>query len=208
MPSHLLRLRSPGGGPVGVARGLVACALAVALGVGPVRAAEEMALSPDLQGLILLKILTYDRNLESRAGAELVVGILYAPTDPQSVKGANEVSDTFYRFAGKTVKKLKVRYLLVEYTSPEALERSVATRGIDVLYLAPGNAQNLAGITKVSQARSITTTTGVPDYVRRGVCVGVGNAQDRAQILINLTSCRAEGCEFDASLLRISTVLK
>jgi hypothetical protein len=38
--------------------------------------------------------------------------------------------------------------------------------------------------------------------------VGVGRSQERAQILINLTSSRAEGCEFDASLLRIATVLK
>jgi hypothetical protein len=208
MRCYLLRLRPPGAGPFGVARGLVVAAVALALAVTPALAAEEMALSPDLQVPIILKILTYDRNLESRAGAELIVGIVYAPTDPQSVKRANEVSDTFYRFAGKTVKRLPVRYLLVEYTTPENLERSVATRGIDVLYVAPGNTQNLAGITKVSQARSLTTTTGVPDYVRRGVCVGVGSAQDRAQILINLTSCRAEGCEFDASLLRIATVLR
>ena len=85
MPCHLLRLRPPGGGSVGVARGLVACALALALAAVPARAAEEMALSPDLQVPIILKILTYDRNLESRAGAGLVVGIVYAPTDPQSV---------------------------------------------------------------------------------------------------------------------------
>jgi hypothetical protein len=138
----------------------------------------------------------------------VTVGIVYAPTDPQSVKGANDVSDTFYRFAGKTVKRLPVRYLLVEYTTPENLERSVATHGIDVFYVSPGNGQNLTGITRVSQARSITTATGVPDYVRRGVCVGVGSSQERAQILINLPSCRAEGCEFDASLLRIATVLR
>ena len=208
MPCHLLRVRPPGGDPFGVARRLVAAAFVLALAAAPALAAEETDVSPDVQVPIIMRILAYDRNLESRAGAEVTVGIVYAPTDPQSVKGANEVSDAFYRYAGKTVKRLPVRYVLVEYTTPENLERSVATRGIDVLYVAPGNAQNLAGITKVSQARSITTTTGVPEYVRRGVSVGVGRSQERAQILINLTSSRAEGCEFDASLLRIATVLK
>jgi hypothetical protein len=208
MRCHLLRLRSPGGGPFGAARGLAAAAVVLGLAAAPAFAAEETDVSPDVQVPIIMRILAYDRNLESRAGAEVTVGIVYAPADPQSVKEANAVSDAFYRYAGKTVKRLPIRYVLLEYTTPENLERSVATRGIDVLYVAPGNAQNLAGITRVSQARSITTTTGVPDYVRRGISVGVGRSQERAQILINLTSSRAEGCEFDASLLRIATVVK
>jgi hypothetical protein len=40
------------------------------------------------------------------------------------------------------------------------------------------------------------------------VSVGIGVADNRPQILINLASTKAEGSEFDASLLRIATVLK
>ena len=54
---------------------------------------------------------------------------------------------------------------VIEYSTPEALERSIERWGISVLWVAPGNAKNLAGITAVSQARGVTTTTGVPDYV-------------------------------------------
>jgi hypothetical protein len=43
--------------------------------------------------------------------------------------------------------------------------------------------------------------------VRRGVAVGIGLDQDKPQILINLASARAQGSDFDASLLRIATVL-
>jgi hypothetical protein len=49
--------------------------------------------------------------------------------------------------------------------------------------------------------------TGVPDYVRRGVAVGIGVVQDKPQVLINLAAARAEGSDFDASLLRIATIL-
>jgi hypothetical protein len=153
-------------------------------------------------------LLTYDRHLESRAGEELMIGILYPPTDPDAVKAANAVSDTLFRFTGKTVKRLPIRYMLVEYTTPESLERSVTARGIDILYVTPGNTKNLQGITKVSQARGITTTTGVPEYVRGGVCVALLVSQSRAQPIINQSSCRDEGVEFDASLLRISTLVK
>jgi len=48
----------------------------------------------------------------------------------------------------------------------------------------------------------------VPEAVKRAVSVGVGMAQDKTQVLINLASARSEGSEFDANLLRIATVIK
>jgi len=188
-------------------RGAVALALACAISVAPVFG-EEMPVPPDIQFPIILRILIYDRHLESRFGAEIGLGVLYAPADPESVRAANAVVEYMYGVRGKTVKGLPVKPMLIEYTTPESLDRSITTRGIDVLYVAPGNAKNLAAITRVSQEKGVTTTTGVPDYVRNGIAVGVGRAQDRPQIIINLASAKAEGAEFDASLLRIATIVK
>jgi hypothetical protein len=96
----------------------------------------------------------------------------------------------------------------IEYTGPADLERVVKERKISALYLAPGNAKALPAILKLSQELHLTTLTGVPDYVRRGAAVGIGVAQNKPQILINLAAARAEGSDFDASLLRIATVLQ
>jgi hypothetical protein len=76
-----------------------------------------------------------------------------------------------------------------------------------VLYLAPGNARNLTNILQLSQENHLTTLTDVTDYVRKGASVGLGLSQDKAEILINLKSTRAEGIDFDASLLRLATIL-
>lgn len=191
-------------------RRVAALAIGLLLVVRPaiVEAAEPMPLRPDLQVPLLLKILTYDRHFETKAGHELAIGIVYVPDDPGSVEAGEQITATLYRFRDKTVKAKPIRYYLLEYTSPEKLERSIADRGISVLYVAPGCARALDAIVKVTQARGVTTATGVPDYVRRGVSVGIGLADDRPQILINQTSARAEGSEFDASLLRIATVVK
>ncbi|HET7293071.1 MAG TPA: YfiR family protein [Vicinamibacteria bacterium] len=185
-----------------------ALALVLALRPAALFAAEPMPLRADLQIPLILKILTYDRHLESKAGAQLMVGVVYAPTDVTSVAAANEVSDVLFRFQDKTVKRLPIRFRLVEYTTPEALERTVERWGISVFYVAPGSARNLDGIKVISQKRGVTTTTGVPDYVRRGLSVGLGLSDDRPQILVNQASARAEGSEFDASLLRISVPVK
>jgi hypothetical protein len=185
-------------------RSLLALSLAAA---GPLWA-EDMPLSARLQVTLILKILTYDRHFESRFGEELMLGILYAPADPQSVKAANDFSDILYEYREKTVKRLPVGKVLVEFTTAEALERSIAARNIDVLWVAPGNSKNLAAIVKVSREHGVTTTTGVPEYVRGGVSVGLGVSQDRPQILINQPASISEGSEFDASLLRIATLVK
>jgi len=186
----------------------LALGLTLVLRAGVAAAAEPMPLKADLQVPLILKILTYDRHFDSKAGREVAIGIVYAPEDPASVNAANQIFETLYRFSDKTVKRLPIKYHLLEYGGPERLERSILDRNISVLYVAPGNAKNLEAVTKVSQARGVTTATGVPDYVRRGVAVGIGMADDRPQILINLNSARAEGSEFDASLLRIATVVK
>jgi uncharacterized protein DUF4154 len=178
-----------------------------ALAASPAAWAGEMALPVDQQVPVLLKVLTYDRNFEAKAGSELAIGIVHDPTDRESAAATEEMATTLFRFAGKTVKKLPLRHYTIEYTSAADLESFVKAKGISVLYVAPGSARNLGEILKVAQALHLTTATGVPDYVRKGVAVGIGLVQDRPQILINLAASRAEGSDFDASLLRIATIL-
>src|SRR5262249_28261537 len=101
-----------------------------------------------------------------------------------------------------------IKYFTIEYTKPADLEAFVKSKGINLLYLAPGTARALPDLIRISQAHRITTATGVPDYVRKGVAVGIGVRQDKPQILINLPSSKSEGSEFDASLLRIATVVQ
>lgn len=189
------RLRVPG------------CLLALLGLVAPKAAAEDMALAAELQVPLLLKILTYDRNFEAKAGKELAIGIVYDPADRSSATATDQIGSTLFKFSGKTVKTLPLKYYTIEYTSPADLERFVKQRGISVLYVAPGNSKNLASLLKLSQDLRLTSATGVPDYVRKGVAVGIGVVQDRPQILINLASAKAEGSDFDASLLRIATIL-
>jgi len=169
--------------------------------------AEQMPLGAETQIPLLLKVLTYDRNFEQKAGSELSIGIVHDPSDRDSAKATDEVGSILFKFAGKTVKKLPMKYFTIEFTGAADLERFVKEKKISVLYITPGSAKALAAVLKVSEDLKLTTLTGVPDYVRRGVAVGIGVVQDKPQILINLTAARAEGSDFDASLLRIAQVM-
>jgi uncharacterized cupredoxin-like copper-binding protein len=170
-------------------------------------AAEQMALAAEQQVPLILKVLTYDRQFEARTkGTEVAIGIVYDPADRDSAKATDEISSTLFKWSGKTVKKLPIKYFTIEYVSHDQVEKFVKQKNINVIYVAPGNSKNLTSLTKMSQALGITSVTGVPDYVRKGVAVGIGVVQDRPQVLINLTSSKSEGSDFDASLLRLATV--
>jgi hypothetical protein len=169
--------------------------------------AEQMPLQAEAQIPLLLKVLTYDRNFEKKAGKELALGVVHDPTDRDSAKATDEVGSTLYKYSGKTVKKLPMKYYTIEFTGAADLERFVKEKGISALYLTPGSAKALPVVLKVSEDLDLITLTGIPEYVRRGVAVGIGVAQDKPEILINLAAARAQGSDFDASLLRLATVI-
>lgn len=171
--------------------------------------AQKMALPVETQVPIILKVLTYDRQFERNSSDALTIGIVHDPTDPESAKAMNEISDVFYENRDKTVKRLPLRYFQIEYTGQADLKRFSAEKSIGAYYITPGmRAAALTEVLAVSQELSVTTITGVPDYVRLGVAVGIGERRGRPQILVNLPASRNEGSEFDASLLRIATVIK
>jgi hypothetical protein len=185
---------------------LIVSALLVLCGAGSARA--QMAVAADRQVTLLLKILTYDRQIEAKAGKELVIGIVSVPRDLDAAKAMEAVLNTLHGYREKTVKRLPLNYYQQTYSTPEKLESWIRSKKISVLYVTPGHDHHLDEILSICQKLKITTTTGVPGYVHKGVSVGIGARQSKPQILINLTSSRREGSEFDASLLRIATVIK
>jgi uncharacterized protein DUF4154 len=189
-------------------RGLLA-ALFAGLLCAPAAGTEPMPFKPDVQITLLLKILTYDRSFPVKAKSGVKIGVVYVAADAESVKVKDEILKTLELVADRTIKNVPIKAVALEYKDPKSLAETVRSQGINVFYIAPGNASTLSELLRMSHTRGITTATGVPEYVQRGVAIGIGiKADKKPDILINLPSSRQEGSEFDASLLRIATVVK
>ena len=170
---------------------------------------EPMSFPPDVQVTLLLKILTYDRSFAVKAKSQVMIGVVYVAGDAESVKAKDDILKTLQLFADRPIKGVPIKAVALEYTNPKSLAETVRSQGINVFYIAPGNANTLNELLRVSHTRGITTATGVPEYVQRGVAIGIGKKADqKPDILINLPSSRQEGSEFDASLLRIANIVK
>ncbi len=106
----------------------------------------------------------------------------------------------------KRVKNLPIRVIRIELPIGSSAADRIIASGANVLYLTAGLGASLAAVVETARQRGLVTLTGVPEFVDLGVAVGISERQDKPEILINLASSRAEGSQFDASLLRLSRV--
>lgn len=190
-------------------RALLAAVLAALLCAPTAAGTEPMPFPADVQITLLLKILTYDRSFQAKARSGVMLGVVYVAADAQSVKAKNDIMKTLQLVSDRTIKNVPIRAIPLEYRDHASLEKAVRADGVNVFYIAPGNSESLQQLLRVSHTRGITTATGVPEYVQRGVAIGIGIKPDKKpDILINLPNSRQEGSEFDASLLRIANVVK
>jgi len=106
----------------------------------------------------------------------------------------------------KKVQNIPIRVVSIDIDT-EYLEYTIERENIDVLYLTQLRAVEIGDIAKLSRKKQIVTLTGIPDYVKAGVAVGVDIKEEQPQILINLPASKAEGVDFSSQLLKLAKVI-
>lgn len=175
---------------------ILAVGLIVVLLCGPAMGQPRVPVPSGEQLALIRKVWTLDRNFP-REGT-ITVGIVYRRLDPES-----EVTKTKMLRAGSNVRGL--RFVLVDMDSLGSDWR--AFDGVQVVYLAPLSGLNLTSLLAATRARSIRTFTGVPEYVGRGVAVGITSEHDRTVIMVNHRAARAEGANLSSQLLKLARLV-
>lgn len=169
---------------------------------------DEVPVPPRVQIPILFKILTYDRNFEKKVEEKLVIGILYDSRNFYSEKIKDEFSTVLDSLSAKTIKRIPFTFVDLNYNSQESLEYFIELKGINAFYLAPGGQKHLKSIIQISQKSKILTTTGITDYIKKGISLGIGLKENKPEIWINLDSAKAEGSDFDANFLKLCKIIR
>jgi len=163
----------------------------------------------EIQIPLLYKILTFDRKLGARAaGDEIVIAVVFQTGYRGSVAARDQVVDALKRMGDSTISGHPVHWVTVELNDVESLRLTLIRIRVDVIYVTPLRGIELDPIKVAARAAGITTFTGVPGYVERGLALGVGIARERPQIIVNLGAARAEGSDFTSQLLRVSRVIE
>jgi len=171
-------------------------------------AAVETNVPLDLQAKLFLTALTFDKNLDRKGSDKLRMGILYFPGVPLSEREAVNFQRALREFEGRRVSGHPLESELLRYSSIDELRADIASRQINVLYIAAGTVEAVRKVTSITQEEKVLSLAGMPDYVVScGVSMVVGYKLNRPKIYLNHTSTKAEGAEFTAKFLRIAEVL-
>ncbi|MCI0688013.1 MAG: YfiR family protein [Sporichthyaceae bacterium] len=170
-------------------------------------AGQEVAVPVQVQVPLLLKILPFDRNLQVRSGGRVVVGILYQGRYRISAGIADEVHRAIAELPATATGGLSPRSVLIDLDITPDLGPALRRLEVNVLYVSPLRAVDLATVAAVTRTGQITSLTGVPRYVEIGLAVGLDMKGERPQIVVNLGASRAEGADFSAQLLKLARVV-
>jgi len=167
-----------------------------------------MLLPLDEQVPTFLKALAYDRNLHEKARGDILIGLLYVPSDVESEAAARNVAKLIAACPLKAIGDLPVFYRLIPYKDKGDLTAVITEEWVDVLYLSPGVSTLLDSVLAVTSASKVLSVTGVMDYVSRGVTLGLGARDGHAEMVVNLPSAQNEGSQFESQFLNLCTVIR
>lgn len=182
----------------------VALALVLTTILSTRASAQEMEVPVGVQLPLFLKVVSFDRQLNARAGGALVIAIAFQG----GYRTSAEAKDEALRVAAgvRDVAGLPVTLVAIDLDR-DALAGALARTRATLLYVAPLRGIDVKELALVARAAHVTTLTGVVRYVETGLAVGVRLKGDRPRIVINLGASRSEGAEFSAELLKLAQVL-
>jgi ABC-type transporter Mla maintaining outer membrane lipid asymmetry permease subunit MlaE len=165
-----------------------------------------MPLPIERQAELLVNVLTYDRTQRERLRKGFTVGVLCQSRVQRSARVAREFTKALPR-AVKTIPG-RVRIVRVEMGSREELARQLHDLKVAVVYVTPLHAADMAVVADVCAAGDILSFTGVQEYIRQGVGVGLVREDGKPLILVNLAATQAAGSRFSSQLLRMARVVE
>ena len=183
--------------------------LSALLGVplGPLDA-QEMNAPMDLQVPTLLKVVEFDREFLNRVGDEVVVGVLYQSRLRISAAAVADAQRFIQEEGLDSVRGIPLRFVFLDLSSGDGLEAVSNDGDLDLLYVAPIRAVPIDQITRITRERDLPTMTGVAEFVRDGLGIGVTVQSQRLRIIVNLPACIAEGVDLSSELLKLAEVLR
>lgn len=168
--------------------------------------AQSMEVPVDVQINLYMKILNFDRNLTSRTQNNMVIGVIFQTKNKTSEEAKDQFISGIAKISGGKIKEVSVRSVEIDIASNPNL--STAIQGVNALYITPMRAVDIQQICTIAQSRKIATFTGVESYVEEGISTGIGSQGGKPKIRINLNSAKAEGVEYEATILKIADLIQ
>jgi hypothetical protein len=167
---------------------------------------EARAGTVDDETRILLRAISFDRALATRAGAEVVVSVVY---DARATNGERERDgrvQAFRKLSDRTIAGLPMRVISSDCSPPARIDE--ALRGVDIVFLTRGAKDCVRAVTAATRKLRIASLASERALIEQGVTIGVTIESARPKLLVNLRASKAEGLDLTSQMLQLAEVIK
>lgn len=168
---------------------------------------QDMPVPVDVQFNLLMKILSFDRNLTARIERQIVLGVLYQEKYRESLNTKNTIENLTKRYNEQPEIKNPISFVPLEIRGDTNINEILSKQNLDVLYLCPLRAVDISQISTECRNLKINSMTGVPEYLDHGISVSLDVKSQKPQIIINLNSTKLEGSDYSSQLLKLVKII-
>jgi len=161
----------------------------------------------EVQLPIIMKVLSLERNLNAKAQTKgkINLGVVYQSKFRNSLLAKN-YAELFFKENSKLLNRDLI-VTLISINDNYDVEQTLANTKFDVILLTPLRAVNIESIANLTERLKILTVSLIPDYTNSGISVGIELIDDKPRIIINTTSSKLEGANFNSDLLKLSRII-
>jgi uncharacterized protein DUF4154 len=170
-------------------------------------AVESVAVPANVQVALFAKIATFDRALPTLPKKEIAIGVLYERRVRASLESQEDFVRALSAIPGQRIADMPFHSVPIDWDGTEDIGALLDREPIQILYVTPLRAVPIEAIAAAAKSRGIRTWTAVPEYVERGLALGISLRGDRPLILVNLPQARAEGYDLSSQLLKLARVI-
>jgi hypothetical protein len=194
--------------PTSTGRRLVVSLLALlaVLSAWPAPVAAAATVPEQTQLALTLRILTYDRNLATRAGKEVVLGIVYQGKLRESllVEQGIEAAAQAQPMAGT----VPLRVVAIDLDREADLTHRLTTDAVHVLYVAPLRAVAPETVIAAARQAQAMTVTACETFSDAPFSVFLEQRGGRPSFRLDLFAAREEGVDFHPDLYKVASAVK
>ncbi|MEO1482580.1 MAG: YfiR/HmsC family protein [Myxococcota bacterium] len=175
-----------------------------AIVVAVVSLAAVPASANDQLAVVLLKAISYERGLASRAGDQVVIAVPVPEgrANPRFFKSLKRVEKV--RLAKKAISVSRV-----DYADPSRLTGALEAVSADFVFTsAELSAEDLLAVLRVC-AQSKVPSVGVSKMlVEKGVSLGVELVGKKPRIFVNVKTSKSQGASYSSDLLELAVPVR
>ena len=168
--------------------------------------ADEAILPIAIQVELLVKVASYDRNFQQRAGYIANIFIFTKPGNGDSARVAAQVEAGLAR--APTIGGLPHDETVTPYRGAAELADLCRKERAAIVFFGPGFGQDIPAIREALDGVDVLSVSAIPDYVEAGIVLGFDVASGRPELLVNLPQARRQKVALRADVLRLMKVFQ